>query len=133
MAKQEVRSELTRLFKKFSYDYIKNEIKGQDVYFVTLNALDADAQFQKGFEDSIKTSFNGLTNSEEVELATINTTNSWTTAIRNAMARVKTKGAPIKIEFVGEVLQVPDLTGAARGLYLTKESKPDSMTFVTLK
>ena len=132
MAKQEVRSELTRLFKKFSYDYIKNEIKGEDVYFVTLNALDADAQFQKGFEASIKTSFNGLTTSEELELAQINTTNSWRTAIRNAMARVKTTGAPINIKFVGDVLEVPNLTGAVTGLYLTKESKPDSMTFVTL-
>ena len=131
MAKQEVRSELTRLFKKFSYDYIKNDIKGQDVYFVTLNAIDADAQFQKGFEASIKTSFNGLTSSEEIELAEINTTNSWRTAIRNSMARIKT-GATRRIKFVGDVLEVPDLTGAVTGLYLTKESKPDSMTFVTL-
>ena len=131
MAKQQVRSELTRLFKKFSYDYIKKEIKGQDVYFVTLNVMDANAQFQKGFDESIKTSFNGLTISEEIELTKINTTNSWKTAIYNAMAQVK-RGASRKIEFVGEVVDVPDLAGAVTGLYLTKSSRPENMTFVTL-
>ena len=131
MAKQQVRSELTRLFKKFTYDYVKNEIKGQDVYFVTLNAIDAAPQFQKGFDESIKTSFNGLTISEEIQLTKINTTNSWKTAIRNAMALIK-RGASRKIEFVGEVVEVSELVGAATGLYLTKSSRPENMTFVTL-
>ena len=131
MAQDNVRDEMRKLFKKFNYEYIKEEVKNKDIYMVTASTLDSAQGFQESFEISITRAFSGLTSDEKRELKALNTRESWKVAIRTAMGNIKKEGNTIDDEFVGKIIKVPALAGAVRGLFVTELSTPEKMTFVT--